>query len=636
MAEEYDVEVLLRGKSIQRIAVSSQGLSVGRATSNDLVLSDRTVSKIHARLSVQNERLMLHDLNSTEGTYLRGAKINSATLAPGDEVGVGPYTLKILRRGSQANLAQELSTPSVSRDDFSNLVRGLINLTRLVGITDLQAVLETLLEQSMGLVHGSRGFVVLVKGDRLSPILAYHGAGSSNEDNFSRTICQRAISAAEPVLLVDAGDGSILDGIASLARTKPVLVLGVPLIESGQILGILYLESEKLFPKALELQPELLKEVSALGGRALRVAMERRQIVSDQERWRWLAADLTEDADVFRGSRSPLMQRVLGIVERAAQEDVTVLIRGESGTGKDVTARAIHKLSTRWRGPFIAVNCGAIPKDLMEAELFGYEKGAFTGAVSRKLGRLELSHGGTLLLDEIGDMPKDLQVKLLRVLESRQFERLGSQESLKLDLRLLAATNRNLEDAVSQGDFREDLYYRLNVVSIAIPPLRERPEDIEPLVNEMLLMANRRFKRKLYGVTPEAVAALQAYRWPGNVRELRNVIDRAFILEPTDRITPASLPFDRNVAKDVTPTAPSAPSAPSAPEAPVLPLEEYLGRQEKDYIRLILDRAGGNVTVAARLLGLNRTALHKKLRRAGLRGSSPEADVPDEDESSPS
>jgi transcriptional regulator with PAS, ATPase and Fis domain len=333
--------------------------------------------------------------------------------------------------------------------------------------------------------------------------------------------------------------------------------------------------------------------------------------VGERERWRWLAAIAVEEPDLFRSASSTAMKEVCELVRRSASEDVTVLIRGESGTGKEVTARTIHRLSPRRDGPFVAINCGAIPRDLMEAELFGYERGAFTGALSRKPGRLELAQGGTLLLDEIGDMPRELQVKLLRAIETRSFERLGGGEPVRFDSRLVAATNHDLESAVRRGDFREDLYWRLNVVSIRLPALRERVEDIEPLVNEILVATNARFCRKLYGVTAEALGEMAHYDWPGNVRELRNLIERAFIVERGDRISAASLPF-RASAVLPEPTAPSG--------EPLVTLDEFIARQELAYLRRVMDRVGGNVAQAARILGMARPALHRKLKQLGLRG----------------
>jgi len=623
MSDKFEVEVFLEDSLIDRRPLGQMGLSIGRCTTNDIVLENASVSKRHATLSCQSGQIVLRDLGSSQGTVVRGVKVQFSTLSVGDAVQIGPFTLMIVRQLDQS-VSTAGTTGRLSTVAFKNLIDGLLRLTELVGVSDLGAVLDTLLEHSMGLVNASRGFVVLVHDNQLSAILARHGNDLETDETFSRTVCQRAVSQKESILLADSGDRSALDSIVSLDRGKPILVLAVPLIHDEEVLGILYLESEKLDPPLLKVQPDLLQRVSRLGGRSLWAALERRQIIASQEEWRWLGTSLADEVDIFRSARDPSMVTLLDMIQKTAREDVTVLIRGETGTGKDVTAHAIHRLSKRCRGPFVAVNCGAIPKELMESELFGYERGAFTGAIARKIGRFGLAQGGTILLDEIGDMPKDLQVKLLRILESKCFERLGGQESVHLDVRVLAATNRDLEEAVGRDEFRKDLFYRINVVGIRVPALRERRQDIEPLVHEMLVAANKRFKRRLYGVTPEALAAMQEYHWPGNIRELRNVIDRAFILESSDRITVESLPFRAGVTRD-PPAAQKTLDSPSGLPSPVLHLDDYLLRQERDYVALVLRSANDNVTHAAALLGMTRPALHRRLRRLGLRGDSDEA-----------
>lgn len=613
--DELEIEVFFRGDCIQRVPVKAQTLSIGRSVTNDLVLGGRMVSKVHATLVFEGETLVVTDLQSADGTFVKGERVKTARVSLGDELHIGPYALKVVAKKSLPPGSDAKPAEAQSIDAFRSVVEGLTRLTGLFGVADLQVVLESLLDHTMKLFRGARGSVVLVEEGRLSPVLVQHGETSELAERFSRTVCQRAVAGLTPLLLIDSGDQALLDDIESLKRIKPVLVLAIPLTDGGPALGVLYLESSHLISQALKAQPQLLSEIAVLGGRALKAALDRRQLVTERERWQWLANTLAEDIDLARTSSSSVMQQVLDLVGRAASEDVTVLIRGESGTGKDVTAQTIHRRSDRKNRPFVAVNCGAIPRDLMEAELFGYEPGAFTGAMTQKLGRLELAQGGTLLFDELADLPKDLQVKLLRVFETRVFERLGGRTSIRFDVRIVAATNQNLEIAVARGDFREDLYHRVNVVTIWLPPLRERREDLEPLINQMLLSANRRFKRKLHGIEPAALDAMHAYHWPGNIRELRNVIDRAFIIESGDRLTMASLPF-RGAS---THRHPKHVGSAETAAMPILPLEEYLDRQERDYVRLVLDRVGGNVTQAARLLRLTRTALHRKLRVLGLR-----------------
>jgi len=624
MGSGFVVEVILQGQVVQRQPVDPAGVSFGRARTNQVVLTDARVSKEHARLRIKDGGFLLSDLGSACGTLVQGKKVRETVVAPGTEIQIGPFLIRIVKDSAGSGVpCPQTPGRSDSTEEFRRLVKSLTNLTGLVGLTDVQTILETLLERSTALVGARTGFVVLAHEGELSPVLARKGAEAEVDEGFSRTICQEALTKRQPVILTRAANMARLNAIASLVEKHPTMVLAVPLTDGGNALGVLYLEGDEELPFPLIQESEVLSEVSTLGGRALRSALERRQIIGDNDRWRSLFNLSYEEPDIFRSAKSPSMRDVLDLIRSVSQEDVTVLITGESGTGKEVTALTIHQLSPRQSGPFTALNCGAIPRELMEAELFGYEKGAFTGAVAKKLGRFELAQGGTLLLDEIGELPKDLQVKLLRVLEKRSFERLGGQQSIRLDVRLVAATNRTLADMVARGDFREDLYYRLNVVEVHIPPLRQRLEDLEPLIHEILLACNRRFRRKLYGVTPEAVDILRSYQWPGNIRELRNVIERAFILEKSDRIGPASLPFQaRPVPTDPNPSEETA----EIDESEVLGLSDYLLRQERDYIRLILDRAHGKVTQAARLLKVHRTALHRRMRQLDLVKTDTEPD----------
>ena len=615
MVSELGLEVILHGRCIRRLRIAPSGLRIGRDAANDLVLADPRVSKDHAKIFFRDSSPVLIDLKSSCGTLVAGLPIQEAPLGVGTEFLIGPFTLKVVEsRVRPVSIDQPAGLPD-GTTAFKNLVKSLLNLTGLVGITDVQTVLESLLEHCTTLVGARTGFVILAHQGSLSPVLVRSGALSDVDEGFSRSICQEALDRREPVILTRTNNPTRLDSIASLVATHPELVLAIPLIESEQPLGALYLEGDQDLQTPLLEQLDVLREVSTLGGRALRSALDRKQIVGDRERWHWLLSLETEGPDIFRSAVSPSMHEVLEIVRSVAGEDVTVLITGESGTGKEVTARTIHQLSPRRNGPFTALNCGAIPRELMESELFGYERGAFTGATARKLGRVELAQGGTLLLDEVGDLPKDLQVKLLRVLETRSFERVGGQQSIKLDVRLLAATNKDLKHLVARNEFREDLYYRLNVVEIVLPPIRKRLEDLESLIHEILLSCNRKFRRKLYGVSPEALAVLRAYHWPGNVRELKNVIERGFILEKSDRITPDSLPF--RAQPEPAQGKPTQDLA-ELDESEMLGLTDYLVRQERDYIRLVLDRVRGNVTHAAKLLKTHRSALHRRMRQIGL------------------
>ncbi len=305
-------------------------------------------------------------------------------------------------------------------------------------------------------------------------------------------------------------------------------------------------------------------------------------------------------------ARSPKMQEVLATVDRVAPTNSTVLLGGESGVGKDLIARAIHEKSRRASGPFIKINSTAIPENLLESELFGYEKGAFTGATASKPGKFEMADKGTLFLDEIGDVPPAIQVKLLRVLQEREFERLGGTRTVKVDVRLIAATNRDLREALEQGTFREDLYYRLNVVPIDIAPLRQRKEDIPDLVNLFISRFAGDSGKPVKSITPEAMQILVNYHWPGNVRELQNIIERACALAKGTVLEAPDIHLDLRPAKAANGVGGFLPEG--------MTLEHW----EDEMIQEALRRADGNKSQAARLLGLSRNALRYRLSKIGI------------------
>jgi DNA-binding NtrC family response regulator len=313
--------------------------------------------------------------------------------------------------------------------------------------------------------------------------------------------------------------------------------------------------------------------------------------------------------------RTPGMARVYGLIEKVADSPTTVLISGESGTGKELVARALHEQSSRRDKPFIPVNCGAIPANLFETELFGYEKGAYTGAAISKPGRFELADGGTLFLDEVGELPLDMQVKLLRVLQSRTFERVGGVRSITVDVRLVAATNRDLVVEVRNGRFRQDLYYRLAVIPVALPPLRDRAQDIPLLVDHFLERFNERLGRNFTGLTPAALEALKGYEWPGNIRELENLMERTVLLTEGDQIDVAELP-----------EIGIGPGLPDADDLDGMGLKEYVRvhtqKLERERIRKVLEAEDSNVTRAAKRLGISRKSLQTKMKEYGLRGPS--------------
>jgi DNA-binding NtrC family response regulator len=312
----------------------------------------------------------------------------------------------------------------------------------------------------------------------------------------------------------------------------------------------------------------------------------------------------------------PAMQRVFELIQRVAETDLTVLIRGESGTGKELVAQALHHRSARAARPFVAVNCAAISRELVESELFGHERGAFTGANARRVGRFEAAQGGTILLDEIGDMPADTQAKVLRVLQERSLERVGGNTSIPVSVRVVAATHRNLEDEVKQGRFRQDLYYRLRVVPIELPPLRQRLEDVPALAERFLTQVAERLKRPKRQLSDGALRRLGQHTWPGNVRELRNLIEQASVLSTGELIEAEDIALGGEGSKETGVAARLEPGI-SFAEAKRRTIEEF----ERSFLRAALEQHGGNVSRTAEAIGMVRQSLQQKLRELGLRGA---------------
>ncbi len=304
---------------------------------------------------------------------------------------------------------------------------------------------------------------------------------------------------------------------------------------------------------------------------------------------------------------SQAMRELARTAQQAAASNATVLLRGESGTGKEILARAVHRWSPRRNRPLVTVNCVALSEELLESELFGHEKGAFTGAHQRKLGKVELSHGGTLFLDEIGDIRPALQAKLLRLIQEQEFERVGGTRPIRVDVRFVAATNTDLERAMKQGAFRQDLYYRLNVVSLTLPPLRDRKEDLEPLARHFVEKYSAELKRPAKPISPMALGLLVEYDWPGNIRELENAIERAVVLSTGPEIVPRDLPILQRAAHEEAPTESGA------------GFHEAVLGFKRELLRSTLARASGNQTRAAEVLGLQRTYLSRLLKELGIR-----------------
>lgn len=436
-----------------------------------------------------------------------------------------------------------------------------------------------------------KGHDVLAVGDGKT------GLEQLEQDAFELVITDYKMDGLDGLAVLEAIREKDLDTDVIVMTAYGSVDLAVEAIKKGAVDFV----SKPFSPDVIQLKVD-----KALAHRQMKASHERLQQENDYLK--------TEIAGKFNfgemiGSHAS-MKEVFDRVQKAAPIDSVVLILGESGTGKELVARAIHRASPRSEGPFVKVNCGALPKDLVEGELFGHEKGAFTGAVRDKRGRFELADGGTIFLDEVGDLPLDAQVKLLRVLQEKEFERLGGEKTLRVDVRVVAATNRVLKDMVSEGSFREDLYYRLDVIPISLPPLRKRKGDIPELVEHFLHKKSDEMGIQPKKLTDTALKLFQGYHWPGNVRELENVIERMLVLCDGEEIGVADLPFDVHDSE--------AEEAVVSLDSGDLSLNARLDGLERDLIVRALEEAGGVKTRAAELLGVKTSALYYKLDKYGL------------------
>lgn len=601
-------------------AINEDALVIGRETAADLCIADASVSRRHSRIEKKEQGFVITDLESLNGTFINDVPIKTRLLEHGDRVRIGESQFLFLtHEGEATSKSSDVrlheaqvasgSTVQIRFDDAVYLMARDLSVllkvsTTINSIRGLDDLLERLLELLFEVVPAQRGAILLTSDGSFETSLVFgldRVQGKDKAVNVSRTIVQQVLRDGVALLASDAAVDPTL-ATESLIAARAHSVMCVPLIVFDRKLGVLYLDTTQARDQFNRDHLQLVAAIAGIAAVAIENARHFEWLQTENER---LLADVNIEHNMI--GEGPAMQRVYHFISKVAPKDSTVLISGESGTGKELAARAIHRNSQRAQKPFMAVNCAALNESLLESELFGHEKGSFTGAFAQKKGRLEVADGGTVFLDEIGELTPPLQVKLLRVLQEREFERVGGTMTIKVDLRLIAATNKNLEEAIEAGEFRQDLYYRLNVVSLEMPPLRDRREDIMLLANYFADKYGAKCNRKLQGFSAEARACLTAYDWPGNVRELENAIERAVVLGTTDLILPEDLPetlLERAAA---------------APAQSPIGYHEAVVQTKKQIILRAIEEAKGNYTEAAKLLGVHPNYLHRLIRNLNLR-----------------
>jgi transcriptional regulator with GAF, ATPase, and Fis domain len=613
-------------------------ISVGRDPSNRLWVADSAMSRRHCAIVQQDDgQFLLRDLGGRNGTRVNGQKIERHELCHQDQISVGNSTLVFLL-GDGDPIAErnplELDDTTVEEDvvaalrpedsaylhpDGSSgkpkaerlaaeLSTVLKIATHIGGIRDEGGLQWQLLGMLFDVVPAQRAAILFLDdaGEVAKSAAWDRVHGPEVPVRVSRTLLKK-ITSERTGLLLDNLKGSSVGQAASLQSAGVRSALCMPLLLNDRISGAIYLDTRS--PEN-PFDSDHLQLIAAVAGLISLAWANLRQLEKLREENNYLQEEINLNHELV--GDSPRMRAVYELIRRVAATDSTVLIQGESGTGKELVARAIHNSSSRTDGPFVAVNCAAITETLLESELFGHEKGAFTGAVAQKKGKIELANAGTLFLDEIGEFAITLQAKLLRVLQEREFERVGGTRPMKIDVRFVAATNRGLLQAVEAGTFRRDLYHRLNVVSVTLPPLRERAEDISLLADYFVAKASRKCRMRPKPISPEAQACLLSYDWPGNVRELEHAMERALVMGASEQILPEDLPVE------ILDAAP-------AESASAVNYQSVVKEQKKQVVLKAMQQSNGNYIEAAKILGIHPNSLLRLIRNLGLKGITAEA-----------
>jgi two-component system, NtrC family, response regulator HydG len=634
-------------------------LTIGREFSNQLILDDSLVSLQHCKLACDAAgACVVQDLGSATGTFVNGLPVTERVLVAGDQIVVGgsvfafhseetkenetgtivlSETAKAVSDAAAKTRLRGVDVRYLQPDALAALPSGertardlqtLVKISTAIGsIHDVESLQWQLLGMIFDVVPGERG-AILVGSDpeEFSSVVAWDRvAGPQHAVAVDRELARQVLEEGVAILSNEKNGGTAVAATAAEAEDsdedddedaepkpkvkakagdakKPPVhsLMCVPLLNHDKAIGLIYLDTTSPSARFTNEDLQLVTAIAGIASMALESARQVEWLGSENQR---LRAEVDLDHDMVGDSSA--MRDVYQLIERVASTDSTVLVYGESGTGKELCARAIHRNSKRRDQPFVAINCAALTETLLESELFGHERGAFTGAVTQKRGQLEMANAGTIFLDEMGEISPALQAKLLRVLQERDFMRVGGTRSIPLNIRVIAATNKNLLTATREGTFREDLYYRLNVVAITMPPLRDRKEDIPQLANYFGAKYAEKCNRRIMGISPDAGTLLKQYDWPGNIRELENAIERAVVLGSSGMILPEDLPE----ALHETPAQSMRSST----------YHEAVRQLKRQLILTAMDQSEGKITEAARLLGVHSNYLHRLIRNLDLR-----------------
>ncbi len=606
----------------KRIDLKDPRTMIGRGDDNDIRLRHPSISRKHFRIDLVDGRYVIDDLGSLNGTRVGDKPAENYELKDGDRISAGDFTM-IFERPEE----RELRFCDVEIDDDGSLLLPdefvSLDLDNVVAsiARDLNAILKVaakinaiheveelqkqLLNEVLEVVPAGSGAIILVDEDLgFADVVGLNRSGAPGNVHVSRTVINRVLTNKNVVLANDIANDSREARSESLAMAGVSSLLCVPMQLFERPHGVIYLSTSSADQSFDESHLRFMTAIASIASVAIENARNFANLQIENAR---LKTASSLEKQMLGESES--MKRVYGFIAKAAPTEATVLIEGESGTGKELAAKAIVVNSKRKGCPFVVINCATLTESLLESELFGHEKGAFTGAVAQKKGRIEVADGGTLFLDEIGELPVSLQAKLLRVLQERELERIGGITKISVDVRIIAATNRDLEQEVKEGAFRQDLFYRLNVMKFRMPALRERRSDVMLLAEAFLREYSSRNDRNLRGFSAAAKDLLMNYEYPGNVRELENAVERAVILCSGEWIGPADLPDE--FARDASPE--------SAGDGELVPLQEGVKIKKKQMIVEAFRKARGSYVDTAKILDVHPNYLHRLIKTLGIK-----------------
>jgi transcriptional regulator with GAF, ATPase, and Fis domain len=614
--------------------------TVGRALGNDIAIPSHGLAETHVQVLFDGRDFNLEEVDKQAEILINGKKKRRARLVHGDRITLGDVDVsfsifdepqKVTRASMNESAPASISETQlhVTNQQLAGLRKLYEFSEKLMTMKDIEQLLEAMLDAVIEVTGAEKGLILLnddaFTGDphgpseakelEASPSAEIPSSGGSTvpvparirasrnlkreaiteaSGAISDSIVRKVVDTGRPVIVSDALSDSQFKTSESVLALRLSSVMCAPLVSQGHVQGVLYVGNDRVKGLFDRSQLDVLSIFAGQASTILENAMLLNALRADKEK---LVAELKDKRFGEIIGACPSMLEVFRKLQKVATTDISVLITGETGTGKELIAREIHRRSNRVNGPFVVINCGAIPENLIESELFGHVKGAFTGAVASRPGKFQVASGGSLFLDEIGELPLNLQVKLLRALQERVVFRVGDSKAEKVDIRIVAATNRVLEEEIRAGRFREDLYYRLNVVNIYLPPLRERADDVLIIAKALLSKHAEELGTHVQGFTPQALAAIKKHPWPGNIRQLENRIRKALVLCEKSLLGPEDLDLGKEA------------------ESPILPLEKAKEEFQRKYVLEVLERNSGNRTQTARDLGVDPRTIFRYLER---------------------